>query len=336
MAHHAWATVDYRRAVDYGKRALAIATDLGDVPLQVMAGLVAGQTYHDLADFRRAIELFERNLALLGGELVRERFGLPTLPSVHSRGLLAWCFAWQGNFAPARRHAEAAVAIAEGTQHPASIASAGMGAGLTYLLQGDLAAALPALERAVALYGSLHFRIPASLAFLACGYARAGRVEEALPLFERSLDMAAAAKFLPCNSIWIVWWGEAYLLQGRLDEATDRAVRALELARVQREPGFEAHALHLLGEIAARRDPPAAETAESRYREAVAIAERLGMRPLVAHCHLGLGKLYRRTGERQQAQEHLATATTMYHEMDMGFGLAQAEAALGQPARNSP
>jgi hypothetical protein len=50
------------------------------------------------------------------------------------------------------------------------------------------------------------------------------------------------------------------------------------------------------------------------------------MRPLVAHCHLGLGKLYRRTSQRQQAQEHLTTATTMYREMDMQFWLAQAEA----------
>jgi hypothetical protein len=57
------------------------------------------------------------------------------------------------------------------------------------------------------------------------------------------------------------------------------------------------------------------------------------MRPLVAHCHLGLGKLYRRTGNRQQVQEHLATATTMFREMDMGFWMAQAKAASagGEP-----
>ena len=55
------------------------------------------------------------------------------------------------------------------------------------------------------------------------------------------------------------------------------------------------------------------------------LAGELGMRPLVAHCHLGLGKLYRRTGERERAREHLSTATTMYREMDMRFWLDQAE-----------
>ena len=54
------------------------------------------------------------------------------------------------------------------------------------------------------------------------------------------------------------------------------------------------------------------------------------MRPLVAHCHLGLGKLYRRTGKREQAQEHLTTATTMYREMDMRFWLEQAERCTGR------
>ena len=55
------------------------------------------------------------------------------------------------------------------------------------------------------------------------------------------------------------------------------------------------------------------------------------MRPEVAHCHLGLAKLYRSTGKREQAREHLITATTMYREMEMRFWLEQAEAELRRP-----
>jgi hypothetical protein len=50
--------------------------------------------------------------------------------------------------------------------------------------------------------------------------------------------------------------------------------------------------------------------------------------PLIAHCHLGLGKLYRRAGKREQAQEHLTIAMTMYREMGMTYWLEQAEAEL--------
>jgi tetratricopeptide repeat protein len=83
-------------------------------------------------------------------------------------------------------------------------------------------------------------------------------------------------------------------------------------------------ALRLLGEVTARCDPP--EHAEGHYHEALAHAAELGMRPLVAHCHLGLGKLYHRTDKREQAREHLATATTMYREMGMTYWLEKAEA----------
>ena len=70
-------------------------------------------------------------------------------------------------------------------------------------------------------------------------------------------------------------------------------------------------------------------TAEAHYGGAMTLTSALGMRPLVAHCHFGLGKLYRRTGKREEAREHLATATTMYREMDMGFWLERADAEPG-------
>jgi hypothetical protein len=63
----------------------------------------------------------------------------------------------------------------------------------------------------------------------------------------------------------------------------------------------------------------------SDYRETLALATPRGMRPEVAHCHLGLGKLYRGWGDRELAQQHLTTATSMYREMGMTYWLEQAE-----------
>jgi len=130
------------------------------------------------------------------------------------------------------------------------------------------------------------------------------------------------------HSLLVVHLGEACLLADRLEEALAAASRALTLARNRGERGHEAWALRLLGDIAARRDPPEIDQAETHYLDAGALAHELGMRPLLAHCHLGLGKLYRRTADGVKAQEHLTTAATLYREMDMGFWLAQMEAAL--------
>jgi len=121
-----------------------------------------------------------------------------------------------------------------------------------------------------------------------------------------------------------------YLTAGRIDEARSHAREALALARRLGARGSETHALHLAGDIASTGG---AEDADGYYRDALALAEELGMRPLVAHCHLGLGKLYRRTGDQTKAEEQLHIALTMYREMDMGFWLEKAEAALGPPNR---
>ena len=124
---------------------------------------------------------------------------------------------------------------------------------------------------------------------------------------------------------YVAWLSEVCRLAGHGEEAWQHARQALDLARQQKERADEALALHQLGVVYAHADPPDVEQAAAHYQQALALAEALGMRPLVAHCHLGLGKLYRRAGKREQAHEHLTTATTMYREMDMRFWLEQAE-----------
>jgi hypothetical protein len=103
---------------------------------------------------------------------------------------------------------------------------------------------------------------------------------------------------------------------------------ALDLASRYKERGNEPRVLQVLAEITSRDGAADSKTAERYYREASEQAMKLGLRPLVAHCHFGLGKLYRRTGKRDQAQEHLTIATTMYREMYMRFWLEKAEVEM--------
>jgi tetratricopeptide (TPR) repeat protein len=125
---------------------------------------------------------------------------------------------------------------------------------------------------------------------------------------------------------------QGYLLAGHPEEAMPLAQRALELSRVRKRRDNEAWALWLLGETATHRDPPEVEQADDYYQQSLALAEELGMRPLVAHCHHGLGRLYGQTGHSEQARAALSTAIALYRAMDMTFWLPQAEAALTQVA----
>ena len=125
------------------------------------------------------------------------------------------------------------------------------------------------------------------------------------------------------------------VVAGRTEETIPLAEQALALTRERGEHGQEAWSLRLLGEIYSHAHALDVEKARGSYDDARDIAGTLGMRPLVAHCHLGLGKLYRHTGDRAKAAEHLTTAATMYREMDMGFWLEKAEAELG-PSLKEP
>jgi tetratricopeptide (TPR) repeat protein len=163
---------------------------------------------------------------------------------------------------------------------------------------------------------------------LGYAYALAGRFTEALPLLEHAASKSTAMKQMAYYPLWVTHLSEAHLLAGRLEKARQLAGQALTLARDLKQRGHEAYALRLLGELGAHGDPTDVEHAETSYRQALALAESRGMRPLVAHCHFGLGKLYRRTGKSQEAQEHLTTATSMYREMDMRFWLEKAETEM--------
>lgn len=154
---------------------------------------------------------------------------------------------------------------------------------------------------------------------------------ERLHLRQRSVGPLEALPFHAYQVSTEVLSSEAYLA-GRISEAASQAERSLARAREKGQRASESDALHLGAEIAARTGPLEAGAVEEQYRAAMALANELGMRPLSAHCHLGLGKLSRRAGKPEQAHEHLTTATSMYREMDVRFWLEQAEAAMASLA----
>ena len=188
------------------------------------------------------------------------------------------------------------------------------------------------LERGLALSqtADIPLQFPMTASLLSAAYALAGRAAEALPLLDQMLERVATGSRMLLHALVLTELSEALLLVGRVDEASALAERLLELSRTHTGHGYQAHAYRLLGEVARRREPPDVDQAAAHYRQALALAEELGMRPLQAHCHLGLGTLYAKTGQRQQARAELSAAIDLYRAMDMTFWLPQAEAALAQ------
>jgi len=291
-----------------------------------------GRRLHAQGDYQRAIDCLGQTVAALDGARRRERSGQVFLPTVQSHAWLAWCHADLGTFAEGRALVDEGLRVAEAVAHPASLMMASWGIGLLAFRQGDLPRALPRLEQSVNICqdADLPLWFPWIAPALGAAYTLGGRIADAVPLLTQAIEQTTAMDMIAMQALCHLSLGEAHALAGRLEEAYALAERALALAREHHERGNEAYALRLLGEIAARREPSQRDQAQARYRQALALAEELGMRPLVAHCHLALGTLSATIGRRAEARTEPSTAIDLYRAMDMRFWLPQAEVALAQ------
>jgi tetratricopeptide (TPR) repeat protein len=313
------------RVVEIGERALALAKEVGDARLNALAGMELSSVHFIRGDTRLAEALLTQ--ALLALDSLPTGTDDPDSVWLRRRILedLVRVLTTTGRYQETVWRGEEALRMAEDLGHAAPIASTLGRLGRVYCCRGDVNRAIDLCTRSLALARErgVHNVIQWSAASLGVAYTLDGCTTEAIARLEEAVVAGESTSSL--DPYTLVSLGRAYLSAGRSEDASRCAREALDMCcqRIRRDG--EADALHLIGDLAARREPPASEEAMAHYRQALALADELGMRPLVAHYHLGLAKLCRRTSQREQAHDHLTTATTMYREMDMRFWLEQAE-----------
>jgi transcriptional regulator with AAA-type ATPase domain/tetratricopeptide (TPR) repeat protein len=332
ISNHFFTMGTYDQAIIAGQRALTLTMAGADDVQHALANRYLGVVYKAQGNYRRALACFGQAAAFFTGARRHERFGQLLLPAVFSRAALAGCHAELGQFAEGRAFGDEGLQIAEAVAHPASLMFAIWGRGLVDLAQGNVPCALPLLERALDLCqeADLPTYFPRMAAAVGAAYILEGRIADAVRLLTQALEQSTAADRVLFETLCRLGLGEAQERAGHLEEAHAHAERALMLARAHQEQSNQAYALRLLGAITARRGPATRDQAGEYYHQALALAEELGMRPLQAHCQRGLGTLYAKAGQVEQARMALSTAIMLYRVMDMAFWLRQAEAALGQ------
>lgn len=311
-------------AVQTGGRALEIAHRLGDLRLRILSASYLEQAHYYRGEYEQVIEYATDNLVALPPEWQHEYFGMAVPASIFARAWLIMSLAELGRFSEAEKHGTDAIRLAEPTEHTHTIGWARVAASTTHLFKGDWKKAQSLIEPWINIRQTMDVAVllPWAVASSAWVLAQIGEASEALRRVreaEELLERQAATGVVGHRGWAYHAVSRACLLQGRLDEARRLGHRSLESSR--RHPGFTAHALHLLGDIATHPDRFDAESGATHYQESLALAKRLGMHPLVAHCHLGLGRLYRRIGKSEQANKNLDAATTLFHSMGMNFWL---------------
>jgi class 3 adenylate cyclase/tetratricopeptide (TPR) repeat protein len=321
----------YRRAFAEGVRTLDLADRLQDAGLRATTFYRLGAIHYILGDFGPARECLREAVALAAADRpLHLRRNTTSLPRVLAPLWLAWTESETGSFPEALELAEEAVRVARAANRPFSLAAALGALGHVRLRRGDLDQAASALEEGLEVSRAWNiinqYQVDATL-----GHVRTltGRHPEALALLEDAVRQGSARGPRALQALRLAWLGEAHLHAGRVDEARSRATEALDFAVTHEERVSQAWTLRLLAKIAMHPTASGAEEAQGYYRQALEVAGQFGMRPLTAHCHLDLTRLYRRIGDQAKAQEHLTRAATMYREMGMTFWLEKAEAEIG-------
>jgi tetratricopeptide (TPR) repeat protein len=320
------------KAIAFCQRALALTRTSGDFVLQVSPNYLLGNVYYILGDYRQAMEVLTWNVVFLDGDTSRKFLGMVGNHAVFSRVYLALCLTELGSFAEGITRCDEAVRLTEADGRPANLYRAYFGVGYLHLRQGNFQQAISILERGLILCqdGNDPLWFPWIASAMGAAHVLSGRIPEALSLLEQAVEQVVSRRLIGMQWFPTASLSEAYLLAGRRNEATPLAQRALTHSREYKERGHEAYALRLLGEIHARRDSPDVDQAETHYHQALTLANELGMRPLQAHCHRGLGTLYSQTGHSEHARAELSTAIEMYRDMEMTFWIPETKAALAE------
>ena len=286
-------------------------------------------------EYGLVVELAADNLAAVPAELVHDRFGMMATPSVLDRSWLLLSLAELGRFAEAAPHAAAAIRIAEPTRHAYTIGFAHCSAASLHMSTGDWGKARDRFEHGIEV-----LRSGQALMWLATTIANSAWVlaelGESGPALDRLQEGEQIGEHLTARGfVGILGWlhislARTRLLLGQLDEARRQAQRGIEYT--PRHPGCTAHVHHVLADIASHPEGLDADAAEAHYRRALALAEPSGMRPLVAHCHFGLARLFARTGRGERVAGHFGTAAAMYADMGLLVWLEQAKRQLDEIA----
>jgi class 3 adenylate cyclase/tetratricopeptide (TPR) repeat protein len=324
-----WWMGDHEHVITTARRELGAGPAMAawGFGLSLATNLRIGQAYHSLGEYSRAMNSLRKNLDMLQGGQADDHTYMIGLPSVLTGTWLALCLAERGEFDEGLAVAEMALHGAETGDPGYSLVVARGGLGSACLLKGDLTRAVTVLELGLPRESAepVTRLWPFVASALGASYTGLGRVDEALPLLEQAVERARAMKLKANQALRLTRLAEAHVRAGRPDGAFALAAQGLDLAQEHRERGHEAHALRLLALIEIEREVPNLDRAEENYQKALALANQLGMRPLQAHCHVGLGRLYRRRDDSEAAVAAIAAARDLFRAMGMTFWLHDSE-----------
>jgi len=315
-----WIQGQHRKAIELGEKALNFADRSGHFSYQVATMLHLGIYFFNIGEYTKQIEIHQKVRKMLTGENAFKQHGLASLPGAFSRSMLVLGMAELGNFDKIEKIGHEALEIAEQVRNTLTLTFVYNFLAMAYLRLGKLEPALPLLEKGYELcrFSEVQSMFSYTVSSLGYAYLLAKEPERALTVLkEGTKDDNLKVSFWPTPSLTVL--AEAYLAVGDISMANKTVLLALKLSDKREERGFETWAMLIMAGIHAATKR--FEEARQWYQRALQQATNLSMRPLVAHCHKGLGGIDFNLGNKKEAQLEDEMALEMYRSLGMNYWL---------------
>jgi len=330
LSNFHWIRGECLKAIEVGQKGLDLAMRAGDFSCQVATIFHLGFYFHTIGDFPKQIEIHQELRKIVTGEAVFQRHGMASVPSATGRSCLALGMAELGDFKLIERIGQEAVEIAEQGRNAFTIVGVYSFLGMAYLRIGKVRLALQLLEKSHQTCFNSGVRSLFSYTAGSLGYAYLllNEPSRALTILEEGVreENLEAAAFWISHPLTVL--ADAYRANGKKELATETAIRALDVASSREERTLEAWAMLAMAEVNA--DMGLLEQAMHWYQRGLNQATELSMLPLTAHCHMGLGQLYLKRGNSEEARSEIEAAIDLYRSMGMSYWLPQAESTFAK------
>jgi class 3 adenylate cyclase/tetratricopeptide (TPR) repeat protein len=306
------------QGIALAEQALRIGEQRGDATVLAFAWCDLGQLRYVSGDLEGALAALAACRKCLQADSIRSRRNIVQLYGVVAECFVALAQTDRGAFADAETAAERCSAIAEESPAPFYRALASWAAGSVRLARGGVEAGLAALRRACAECDEADIRSirPWIAGEFGLALLSVGRADDAVAVLDRAVSDAAALRLGAGQSLRLERLAQALAAAGRPTEARETAERAVAAAHQHEEHGFRASSLRALGAVEVQLGDLTG--GGEHLEQALALATRCGMRPLVARCHVDLWARHRRAGDEPRARQALAQVYAVVRELGLG------------------
>lgn len=337
LSFYQWRQGRNKEAIRLCEKGLRLAESTGDFSAQISSTFSLGILLFRIGKFERQANSHREVAQRLTGTSAFERHGFSGVPSVLARSFLACGLAELGKFEEAENWDLEAIEISEQVKNTLSTTFNYTWLAFVYLRPGKLDSAIEMSMKCQHLIREANVQAAFSFNIKVLGQAHLlkGNIDQALQTLEESVNFGRKlyASGIPGEHP-MVGLAEAYLLNGQLQKAVEKAEEALRISMETGALGCKAWIPYVMAKIQLKLGTEKLNSAVDLYQQAIDQAGELKMRPLLAHCHLGLGQLYIENRRIQEAQQEVKTAIDLYNSMNMSFWLPKAEASLSQVHRN--